>query len=67
MQPACHEDYLHNSDFILYKLPKLIEEGKLTPPKIKAWENGLDDINEGIEYMATGKVNAEKLVFKLPN
>lgn len=67
IQPPSYQDYIHNSNFVLNKLPKFLQEGKLRPSKIKVWDNGLDDLGEGMEYMASGKVNAEKLVFKLPN
>jgi len=65
--PACPEDKLQISNFLATKLPGYVTDGQLRPPKIKLWENGLDDIEKAIDYMIAGKVSAEKLVFKIPN
>lgn len=65
--PASPSDKHQISTFLRERLPTLIAEGKLQLPKLKLYKNGLDDINEGIEYMVAGKVSAEKLVFSLPN
>lgn len=52
-------------DFMFEKFWPLIEQGKLKPIRTKVYDGGLDDINEGIDYMSSGKVSAEKLVFRL--
>ena len=49
----------------LKKVPGLIKDGLIKPPKIKVWEGGLDAIPEGLAYMREGKVSAEKIVYKV--
>ena len=49
----------------MHKLPTFVKEKKIRPVKIKLYERGLDDLDEGIDYMVHGKVNAEKIVFRI--
>lgn len=65
MQPASPGDRRQIADFMHDKLPNLVAEGKLKPMKIKLWENGLQDIKKGIDYMISGKLSAEKVVFRM--
>lgn len=64
MRPASPGDRLYLSEFMDI-LPNLVTEGKLKPIKIKLYENGLEDINKGINYMIFGKLSGEKLVFRM--
>jgi hypothetical protein len=46
-------------------IPSLIESGKLKNViPLKIYE-GLDQIDEGLDYMRQGKVSAQKLAYKL--
>lgn len=64
---AALEDKLQISNFLANELPVFVREGKLLPPKINLWENGLDDLGEAMDYMLAGKVSAEKIVLRIPN
>lgn len=64
-QPANLEQRKQILDFMFDKFLPLVEQGKLQPMRVKIYEGGLDDINDGIDYMASGKVSAEKLVFRM--
>lgn len=62
--PAKPQDRAQMVEF-LKKVPGLIKDGLIKPPKIKAWEGGLDAIPEGLAYMREGKVSAEKIVYRV--
>ncbi|VDB91961.1 unnamed protein product [Peniophora sp. CBMAI 1063] len=44
---------------------RLLAEGKVKPTPIKVWENGLEGVNDAMQYMIDGKVSAEKIVFRV--
>lgn len=46
-------------------LTQLLKDGKLTEVPLKKISGGLDGLNEGFEYMSSGKVSAQKLVYKV--
>lgn len=62
--PASPEDRAHMAAFIK-KLPQMVKDGSVVPPKIKLWEGGLDAMLDGFEYMREGKVSGEKIVYRL--
>ena len=48
----------------LQEVPGLVKNGKVKPIPVKKLDGGLDKVvSDGYEYIATGKVSAEKLVF----
>jgi len=48
----------------LQKLPGLVKDGKLKHIPVKNFDGGLEKVvSDGFEYIATGKVSAEKIVF----
>jgi len=48
----------------LQEVPGLIKNGKVKHIPVKKLDGGLDKVvSDGFEYIATGKVSAEKLVF----
>ncbi|KAK7466231.1 hypothetical protein VKT23_004958 [Stygiomarasmius scandens] len=46
-------------------ISKLLADGKLTPAPLKIYPKGLASIPEGLEYMKSGKVSGEKLVYRV--
>ncbi|THV06340.1 dehydrogenase [Dendrothele bispora CBS 962.96] len=46
-------------------ISKLLAEGKLTPAPIKIYPSGLASVPEGLEYMKSGKVSGEKIVYRI--
>ncbi|KAF5349762.1 hypothetical protein D9758_010175 [Tetrapyrgos nigripes] len=46
-------------------ISKLLAAGKLTPAPVKVWPNGLAGVPEGLEYMKSGKVSREKLIYRV--
>ena len=62
--PVSEEDRAHMAAFIK-KLPQMVKDGSVVPPKIKLWEGGLDAMLDGFEYMREGKVSGEKIVYRL--
>lgn len=46
-------------------LPKLIEEGKLKPNKLRRCPGSLEKVHEGLAHMKAGKHSAEKLVYSV--
>lgn len=62
--PASPEDRAHMVQF-LHKVPELIKSGAIRPNRVKLWEGGLAAIPEGLEYMRSGKLSAEKIVYKV--
>ena len=48
----------------LQKVPGLIRDGKLKHIPVKKFDGGLDKVvSDGFEYIASGKVSAEKIVY----
>lgn len=48
----------------LQKVPELVKDGKLKCIPVKKFEGGLEKVvSDGFEYIASGKVSAEKVVF----
>ncbi|EIN05801.1 alcohol dehydrogenase [Punctularia strigosozonata HHB-11173 SS5] len=47
------------------KITELLANGKVKPCQIKLWPGGLDAVKDGFEYMKSGKVSAEKIVFQI--
>ncbi|THV06339.1 zinc-binding oxidoreductase ToxD [Dendrothele bispora CBS 962.96] len=45
-------------------ISKLLAEGKITPAPLKIYPNGLASVSEGLEYMRSGKVSGEKIVYQ---
>ncbi|KAK7466230.1 hypothetical protein VKT23_004957 [Stygiomarasmius scandens] len=46
-------------------ISKLLADGKLTPTPLKIYPRGLASVPEGLEYMKSGKVSGEKLVYRI--
>ncbi|KZV63568.1 dehydrogenase [Peniophora sp. CONT] len=44
---------------------RLLVEGKVRPTPIRIWKNGLQDINDAMQFMIDGKVSGEKIVFRI--
>ncbi|KAJ3191078.1 hypothetical protein HK101_008101 [Irineochytrium annulatum] len=61
---AIPEDYAHASDFYR-RLEAYLEEGKIVPNKVRLVEGGLEGVQKGFEIMKSGKLSAEKIVFKI--
>ena len=53
------------SAFLQNTVPGLVKAGKLKPIPVKLWDGGLDKVDEGLTYLQSGKVSAEKVVFNL--
>lgn len=49
----------------LGNLTTLLKDDKLTEVPLKKMPGGLNGLNEGFEYMSSGKVSAQKLVYKV--
>ena len=50
----------------LQKVPGLIQAGKLKNIPVKKFDGGLDKVvSDGFDYIAKGKVSAEKIVYEL--
>ena len=48
----------------LQEVPELIKDGKLKYIPVKKFDGGLEKVvSDGFEYIASGKVSAEKIVF----
>ena len=48
----------------LQKVPGLITDGKLKHIPVKKFDGGLDKVvSDGFDYIAKGRVSAEKIVF----
>jgi len=48
----------------LQEVPGLVKDGKVKHIPVKKFDGGLDKVfSDGYEYIASGKVSAEKLVF----
>jgi hypothetical protein len=48
----------------LQRVPELIKDGKVKHIPVKKFDGGLEKVvSDGFEYIATGKVSAEKIVF----
>jgi hypothetical protein len=52
------------AEFLRDTLLTLIKEKKIIPNRVKLGE-GLDKVNDGLQYMSMGKVSAEKLVYNI--
>ncbi|KAF5349761.1 hypothetical protein D9758_010176 [Tetrapyrgos nigripes] len=46
-------------------IARLLREGKLTPAPIKVYPDGLASFKEGFEYMKSGQVSGEKIVYRV--
>ncbi|THV06348.1 GroES-like protein [Dendrothele bispora CBS 962.96] len=46
-------------------ISKLLAEGKIVPAPLKIYPNGLADVPEGLEFMKSGKVSGEKIVYRI--
>ncbi|KZV68034.1 dehydrogenase [Peniophora sp. CONT] len=44
---------------------QLLASGKVRPTPIRVWENGLEGINDAMQYMMDGKVSGEKIIFRI--
>ncbi|KAI0823565.1 GroES-like protein [Trametes gibbosa] len=58
------EDRDHMVEF-LKKLPQLVQDHAVKPPKVKLWDGGLAAITDGLQYMREGKISAEKIVYRI--
>lgn len=47
----------------LQTVPGLIKDGKLKHIPVKKFDGGLESVRDGFEYIASGKVSAEKIVY----
>lgn len=58
------EDSRRALSAFLQKVPVLIKDGKLKHIPVKKLDGGLEKVvSDGFEYIASGKVSAEKIVF----
>lgn len=62
--PASPEDRAQLAHF-LPKLTRLVEAGSIRSNPTKIWEGGLENVQQGFDYMREGKVSAEKIVYKV--
>ncbi|KAI0760424.1 GroES-like protein [Fomes fomentarius] len=62
--PVSEEDRTHMAQFLL-KVPKLMQDSAVKPLPIKTWEGGLIAVPDGLQYMREGKVNVEKIVYRV--
>ncbi|THV06350.1 dehydrogenase [Dendrothele bispora CBS 962.96] len=46
-------------------ISKLLAEGKIVPAPLKIYPKGLADVPEGLEFMKSGKVSGEKIVYRV--
>jgi len=50
----------------LQKVPWLVKDGKLKHIPVKKFDGGLEKVvSDGFEYIAGGKVSAEKIVYEV--
>ena len=50
----------------LLKVPGLVKDGKLKNIPVKKFDGGLDKVvSDGFDYIAKGKVSAEKIVYEV--
>ena len=64
--PASSEDRSHMAQF-LKKTPELVKRGQIKPNPTRPFDGGLEGLNAGFEYMESGKVSGEKIVYRLSN
>ena len=58
------EDARHALSAFLQRVPGLVRDGKLKHIPVKKFDGGLGKVvSDGFEYIAQGKVSAEKIVF----
>ncbi|EIN07977.1 zinc-binding oxidoreductase ToxD [Punctularia strigosozonata HHB-11173 SS5] len=62
--PAIPEDRQQVAEW-LPKITELFQHGKVKPNPVKFWPGGLDAIKDGFEYMKSGKLSAEKIVYRI--
>ncbi|EIN07943.1 GroES-like protein [Punctularia strigosozonata HHB-11173 SS5] len=62
--PAVPEDRLQVAEW-MPKITELLKQGKVKPNPIKLLPGGLDAFGDGFEYMKSGKLSAEKIVFRV--
>jgi hypothetical protein len=60
--PPSESDRAQVTELFKHKLPLYVKERKLKPMKVKSWPGGLDATQDAMDYMAEGKVSAEKIV-----
>ena len=54
----------HALSAFLRKVPELVKGGKLKHIPVKKFDGGLEKVfSDGFEYIGSGKVSAEKIVF----
>ena len=60
------EDARRALSAFLQKVPGFIRDGKLKHIPVKKFDGGLEKVvSDGFDYIATGKVSAEKIVFEV--
>jgi hypothetical protein len=61
---AADEDARRVLSTFLQEVPVLVRNGKLKHIPVKRFDGGLEKVvGDGFEYIATGQVSAEKVVF----
>ncbi|KAJ3159330.1 hypothetical protein HK101_001104 [Irineochytrium annulatum] len=62
--PKAKEDYAFAKEFYR-KLEGYLREGRIVPNRVRLIEGGLDGVVKGFEISKSGKLSAEKIVFKI--
>ncbi|EIN07436.1 zinc-binding oxidoreductase ToxD [Punctularia strigosozonata HHB-11173 SS5] len=62
--PAASEDHRQVADW-MPKITELLQKGLVKPNPVKLWPGGLDAVVEGFEYMKSGRLSAEKIVYRV--
>lgn len=65
--PASLEDKAQIAELMSDLLPELIREGDLKPQTNRIYPGGVDGVSDAIKYMKDGKVNFEKILFRVVN
>ncbi|BGP36356.1 Zinc-binding oxidoreductase alcohol dehydrogenase [Rhodotorula kratochvilovae] len=63
--PAMPEDKSRMEDWCANHLPELFASGQLKPNPILSFKGGLENVNEGLEYLKAGKNSAQKVTYKI--
>ncbi|KAL4247034.1 zinc-containing alcohol dehydrogenase family protein [Abortiporus biennis] len=64
LRPAEPADRAHMAHF-LKSLPQFVKDKLIRPNPVKLWEEGLESIPDGLQYLKDGKNSGEKLVIRV--
>ncbi|KAK7442941.1 hypothetical protein VKT23_015885 [Stygiomarasmius scandens] len=68
--PFIHEarpDHYENATRYCEMVSKIIMDFPIKPVPVKLYPHGLASVQEGFDYMKSGKVHAEKLTYRIPD